>query len=231
MLSFTVASLQSSPSFGISERAYFSNPINLVAERNQKNFVISKVSITPSFEIIEDIKKSNIKRSVTIRLTNKVSKETLYKIAKYIKSNDRKTYKRTFILYYLPKMEIGAGAWATTHFNPTLKVNILGLTLEEEVVLKSKTKNVNRNEIGSWITESFPGILTIYKEKKAYFLEWRFNDGSKLNREVIKKSSSKGIRFERKNETRGEYFIVNNDNNLESWANSGLLSISKSVSK
>jgi hypothetical protein len=29
-------------------------------------------------------------------------------------------------------MEIGAGAWATTHFDPTLEVKILGLPVEEE---------------------------------------------------------------------------------------------------
>jgi hypothetical protein len=35
-------------------------------------------------------------------------------------------YERVFICYYLPGMEVGAGAWATGHFNPELEVKVLG---------------------------------------------------------------------------------------------------------
>lgn len=35
---------------------------------------------------------------------------------------------RYFILYYLPDMKIGSGAWATSHFNPSLSVNIQGIS-------------------------------------------------------------------------------------------------------
>ena len=39
-------------------------------------------------------------------------------------------FKRVFILWYLPGMEIGYGAWATTHFNPLLKITIMTWMLE-----------------------------------------------------------------------------------------------------
>ena len=39
-------------------------------------------------------------------------------------------FKRVFITWYLPGMEVGAGAWATTHFNPLLEVTIMTWMLE-----------------------------------------------------------------------------------------------------
>ncbi len=231
LISFTLSNFHNYPSYTISNNVKSKKSVGLVVERSQQNSAPSKIFTIPSFEIIEDNSKRNIKRSVTVRLKSKVSKEVLSQIAKKIKNGNGNFYERTFILYYLPEMEIGAGAWATTHFNPTLKINVIGLTLKEEKRLKNSAKNSNRNEIGSWVTESLPGILTIYKKEMSYFLEWRFNDGSKLNRELIKKSSPRGIRFERKNKFRGEYYIVNNINNLESWDEMGLISTSKSISK
>ena len=39
-------------------------------------------------------------------------------------------FKRVFITWYLPGMEVGSGAWATTHFNPLLEVTIMTWMLE-----------------------------------------------------------------------------------------------------
>ncbi len=39
-------------------------------------------------------------------------------------------FKRFFITWYLPGMELDAGAWATTNFNPDLRVEIMNWMLE-----------------------------------------------------------------------------------------------------
>lgn len=149
LISFTLSNIQNYPLTMIPNSASSSNPIKLVTKRSQQISGTSKIATTSRFEIIEDISKSNIKRSVTVRLKSKVSKKTLSQIARKIKKSDRNVYQRTFILYYLPEMEIGAGAWTTTHFNPTLKANIWGLSLEEEKALKNKTKTTSRKEYAS----------------------------------------------------------------------------------
>lgn len=41
------------------------------------------------------------------------------------KKHKGKKFERVFICYYLPGMEIDAGAWATGHFDPELEVKIL----------------------------------------------------------------------------------------------------------
>ena len=60
-----------------------------------------------------------------IRLNREVQEDVLRSIAMELKSSDRKKYERTFMLYYLPGMEVDAGGWASTHFNPDLEVIIL----------------------------------------------------------------------------------------------------------
>lgn len=49
------------------------------------------------------------------------TEKQLADISHYLKSKE-KPHKRTFVCFYLPDMEVGAGAWATAHHNPDLKV-------------------------------------------------------------------------------------------------------------
>ena len=81
-----------------------------------------------SYSVIATDNVPGIKRSLDVRLNKEVSEETLRAIALKLKSNESQEYERTFIGYYLPGMTIDAGYWATTHFNPTLDVRILGLS-------------------------------------------------------------------------------------------------------
>jgi hypothetical protein len=81
--------------------------------------------------ILSDKKLHNIKRSVEIRLDRRITQKQLEVLAYDIKGLDSNHYDRTFILYFLPYQKPGAGAWASTHFNPKLKVEILGATVED----------------------------------------------------------------------------------------------------
>lgn len=87
---------------------------------------VSNQNKLPHYSIIKDKKTHNIKRTIEIRLSGKISKDELRDIANKVKNSDPKEYDRTFILYYLPNQSTGHGAWATTHFNPNLKISILG---------------------------------------------------------------------------------------------------------
>jgi len=90
------------------------------------------VSIRTEFDFIASIyereQRPPIKRSVEVRLTRKITDAELREIAEAVKSLDRRRYERTFIEYLLPHMTSGSGAWATTHFNPTLHVRMLSET-------------------------------------------------------------------------------------------------------
>ncbi|MDY0208213.1 MAG: hypothetical protein RBR82_16555 [Pseudomonas sp.] len=93
-----------------------------------------------NYSIISDNDFRNVKRSIDVRLDKKASAEVLNAIALKLKNMERKKYERTFIAYYLPNMEVGAGAWATSHFDPELDVRILGLTADEEEKMAKEAK-------------------------------------------------------------------------------------------
>ncbi|QDT94253.1 hypothetical protein [Gimesia algae] len=73
----------------------------------------------------EDHSIPGIKRSLVVFLDGKVSEERLREIALELKSKETRSYERTFIVYLLPGMKENEGAWATTHFDPDLKIDIL----------------------------------------------------------------------------------------------------------
>lgn len=64
------------------------------------------------------------KVSYVVTLDKRISEGEIEKIAHKIKGN-APSAKRLFITYYLRGMEIGAGAWATSHYAPTLNIHIL----------------------------------------------------------------------------------------------------------
>jgi len=195
-----------------------------VVHQNQYQSITLSITSNTDYTIIEDNKKRNIRRAVTVRLAHKVSKKDLIQIAKRIKNADRVKYKRTFIEYLLPGMVIGMGLWARTDFDPTLEVKIRGLTLEDQKALISKMTTKRSDEIGSWISECCPpGIITIYKKKGAFFLERNFADGSKSEEKVIRKLSSRGVQFLIINSSSGDYYLIDKSHNLQDRDKEGLM--------
>ena len=152
-----------------------------------------------TFTVIAEDRYGDTKRSLDIRLNRKVPKDVLHTIALQLKDSDPGSYERTFIVYYLPEMQVGAGGWATTHFNPNLEVRILGLTVEEEQQLTTEpVVPINREVIGRWLDETpFMGSrITIFGEDGKLYIEQKFKDGSSSTEELIEKQSPLGRRFD-----------------------------------
>jgi hypothetical protein len=172
------------------------------------------------------------KRSLDVRLNKKVSEETLRAIALKLKSADSKKYESTFICYYLPDMKVGAGAWATTHFDPDLKVRIQGLTAEQEEALKQQPDDPSREVIGSWLDESpFIGSrITIFRQNGRLFTENAYKDGSSGKKEIIEKLSGKNRRFQRKEGSSvGEFYVIDGQGNLQMWDEEGIISTARKI--
>ena len=149
-----------------------------------------------------------------------------------LKNADRKDYERTFIAYYLPGMKVDAGAWATTHFNPDLKIFILGLTTEEEEILVSEPHTASREVIGKWLTENAfaGGLVTIYRENGMPYMEVKFKDGSSLNEQLVEKSSSHGQRFENAERlSLKEHYLIDRQGNLQIRDQEGLIDTGKRI--
>ena len=138
------------------------------------------------YTIIDSSRLLNKKCSLDIRLQQKVSKEFLKRLALKLRADEPKSYERMFIVYYLPGMTPGAGAWATTHFGPNLEVKILGMTIEEEKKLKPKSKAPVSDIIGEWLDETpfIGGKTTILKKNGKILMICEFKDGSSSEKEM-----------------------------------------------
>ncbi len=179
-----------------------------------------------NYTVIEKTNLGQVKGSISIRLEKKVSKDSLRKLALKLREIQPRKYDRLFITYYLPNMKPGFGAWASTHFNPDLKVVILGLTIEEESVLINESKTPLGEIIGEWIDESpYAGSkYALIKKNKKIIMVRKFADGSHSEIEMIQKNQSGRIRFERKKKIHDDYFLIERDGSLGSYDDLGLIS-------
>lgn len=179
-----------------------------------------------SYSIIKSTALRNTKRSVDVRLAGKVSEDILRLIARKIKTQDTIKYDRIFIAYYLPNMEVGSGAWATTHYNPKLEVKVLGLSKAEEEKRNSEPKDLSRDVIGVWYDER-PYIgakITLYKKTGKLFIETIYKDGSKSKKRLIEKLFNSNRRFDTVIKSNfGEYWILDTDGKLKIYDNDGYI--------
>ena len=152
-----------------------------------------------------------VKASLDIRLKKAVDKQKITAIAQKLRKNN-KGYERLFICYYLPDMKIGSGAWATSHFNPDLKVNILGMTQDEESELISKKDIIKGKILGKWIDRGgVGGIYTIFEDDGILKLNVKYKDGSSSKKDLKKKIVKEIKRLYQNSQ---EYFIINSNGTL-----------------
>ena len=179
-----------------------------------------------SYTIIDSHTVRGIKRSLDVRLNKKVSESVLRAIALKLKSQDSRTYERTFIGYLLPGMKVNAGAWATTHFNPSLEVEILGMTLEDEELLRDEQpREVSRDVIASGLDDSPFAInqkVTIYREGKRFFMEGWYKGDTLPPKRLFKTDFKLGTRYKYKSAF-GEYYLLDSRGNLEIWDRDGFI--------
>lgn len=176
-----------------------------------------------SYTIIEKSSMGSIKLSIDIKLEQKVSRDFLQKIALKLRQDEPIKYDRIFICYLLPGMTPGAGAWATSHFNPNLKVEILGTTIEEEKALMSKPKDSSAKIIGEWLDEGSLGAkYTLLKKNGKTIMICKYKDGSGSEEEMIQRKQSGKLRFEEKvGNDFGEYYLIESNGRLAIYDNSG----------
>ena len=143
----------------------------------QEQPAVSPIPKDVTYTIIDQNVLPGIKRSLDIRLNKKVSEGALRSIATQLRDSDSNSYQRTFIGYYLPDMEVNAGYWATSHFNPDLEVKILGLTIEEEKKVIAESQPVGE-VVGRWFDQFIGCAVTIREDNGVLVLERKFKDGS-----------------------------------------------------
>lgn len=203
--------------------------------KETQNDAISEKSKTPHAEIqytiINEEKLESIKTMIDIRLESEVNEDTLIKIANELKRDGRSHFQRIFINYYLPEMEVGKGAWALSHFNPDLEVDIIGLSKDEKAELLEKTSSYEGNTIGRWLDNSpySGGIVTISKNADNLKIYKKYSDGSESVKNLLEKMVNGQKHLIEENNTFGEYYLLNNDGSLSIYDTEGLVMTMKRV--
>jgi len=156
----------------------------------------------------------NQRKSINVRIPRKLNKQELTEIAKYLKKKNAQ-YSYLFILYYLPEMQVGNGAFATSHFNPNLNVDF-GATSEfiecsPSLILTSQN---GIKVIGTWYDNSLgtQTVYQIYQKSNKYILRKIIGNGFTENKmHYTNKNGSKKFTYDSDDI---EYFIIDSRGNL-----------------
>lgn len=170
----------------------------------------------PSYVITKDEKKRNIKRSVEIELSERVTEQDLKAIAEDVY---RSGFKNTFIGYRL-KGENQDSYWATTHFDPNLKVKVIGSTLEQHQRLNELENSSSANAvIGSWRANRGIEYKMIFKNKgNSLVVESIFADGSHSEKPLMTEKVSGQTRYYTESgKEHNEFYMINDKGDLEFW--------------
>ena len=158
------------------------------------------------WEIIkEEPNESLSKNNVEVKLNKKIDEKILKEIALTIRE-DRKKYDKLWIFYHIPGMTSGM-AWATTHFTPNLKVEIIGSTAIEDHET-SKTTNIDSEVLGKWRSEKslMGAALILYKNTDGkQMMRITFKDGSTMESEMVESTQKGKTKYQDDNEN-GEYY-------------------------
>ena len=193
------------------------------AIKSDENIFQAKKSepIELQYAITSDEHKGNIKRTVEVELPNRTDEKTLSAIAKKIFSMTSEQYERTFIAYRIAG-DSNRGYWATTHFNPNLEIKILGSSDQAHNALMALPPP-NGEVIGAWIV-NWGGEykMTAYMKNGAVFVQKDFADNSSSTEPFEMEGVDTLIKLQDERGKRDrEYFLVNQDGNLEFWSESG----------
>ena len=181
------------------------------------DYQMEKLPVNLTFKIIED-KSDDVleKNQIVVELSKKISVGQIATLAdQFYKSKTEQ--RRFYIFYLLPGMKNGETlAWATSHFDPKLKIEILGSTAEEENSLKILS-TIKGDIIGKWHEESFTSSnFVIYIDHNKTYLMMFVGDSKSEKEEMVRKEIGKETRYDYKNKSHfGEYFIINSNKELE----------------
>jgi len=179
-------------------------------------------------EIINTESLKTIKKSIDIRIPEQLTESQLREIANYLK-RENGNYERLFILYYLPDMKIGSGAWASTHYNPDLEINIMGIDKKAEETMK--TMDLPAGEIiGKWYdkTPYMEHSIIIFKINDKYKMKETFKDGSINEKDLQFTKADGNSKFVYENDF-GEYLLIEKDGRLGQYDKDGLISIANKI--
>ena len=202
------------------EQASQANSVVVLLNRSEVPTRNSNIPVEVSYPVIDEYREPRSKHGLDVRLNMKVSEDVLREIALELKSKEIEQYERTYIFYYLPLTGKGfknKAPWAFSHFDPTLRVEIMGLTPEEERFLLSQPTSLppNVESIGRWLVDNgdMKFRIAIGCTNNIYYQEVIRTSGGKYVGRLLVVPSSRGLVL--KKEEGSDQYIIDSEGNLE----------------
>ena len=169
-----------------------------------------------NFQILKD--ESNLtleKNQLYVLINQKLTEGQIATLAEQLFST-KEQQRRFYIFYQLSEKDMYV--WATSHFDPELKIEIIGSTSEED-----NNVELNSNEeidgvlIGKWKEEQYTNAAyIIYTKENDVLLKVIYPNGQSLIEPLLKGASTKGEKYTYKNGGyNNEYFVINMKKELE----------------
>lgn len=179
------------------------------------NSLNTKDSINSKPHYLIEKKDDDFPRKIEfiIRIDNNYSKDQIKIIAEEIYSSLTKKYNKVFIMYLTPEMNDNQGAYATSHYDPNLVINVLGL--DNKQIKKIVQNQVNtKNIIGQWEINIMQCIYSLRKENHKFFLEEKYTDGSSREYQIFEKKINGHIGYSETFDERDGYYTIEKNGNL-----------------
>lgn len=170
-----------------------------------------------AYRVLSDDNKRTTKRTVEALLDYRISTDDLKRLAEEIKSQDGTKYDRTFISWRIDGED--DDRWALTNFDPSLTVQLIGLTAEKYTELVNLTPEIDGELLGSWVEPGLGAsshkVVGYKKNGKVYFDEFYVDGASKVH-EYDEQEHDGQTRYKAKGDE-VFYLVINKDGILESW--------------
>ena len=191
---------------------------------------VNAADVQPVYKVIAE-EKSEANRTVDVRIERRIDEADVTAIANAIVNRETKPYMRTIVNFVLPMAKPGEPPWASASLVRELKVKIPGLRLDEERQFLSEARADRRDVIGSWLTSTpaTPGRLTIYRENKRLYAEWRMRSGVRTQDEVAETRTSSGRRFDLKLAANDDHFVIMAGGDLEIRAKGAVIAVGERI--
>ena len=200
-----------------------------VSEASEPNSDIAATNV-PSYEILEDEVQGTIKRTVEVELSSRTDEKQLKALAEQIYALKDVDVQRTFIGYRIAGEQKSQAYWATTNYDPDLKVKIMGDSGSDYEKVKDAALP-DGDVLGSWmISWGLEYKSVAYEKDGKTYMRNIHSDGSQGDELYEQSKSDKGIKLQDESgKDNNEYFIINKQGDLEFWSDNGNYYTAKKV--
>ncbi len=191
---------------------------------------VQAADVQPAYKVVAE-EKSETNRTVDVRIERRIDEADVTAIANAIVNRETKPFTRTIVNFVLPMSKPGEPPWASASLVREVRVKIAGLRLDEERQFVAEARADRRDVIGAWLTSTpaTPGRLTIYRENRRLYAEWRMRSGVRTRDEVAETRTSSGRRFDLKAAANDDHFVILAAGDLEIRAKGALIAVGERI--